>query len=102
MENVPRGRLNGPKAVGLLALNDRKFFAELLVEPEQAMNRAREEKRLDVSDDDIRSVAKLISERNSAYPDSDALKNWDKYRQTGSWDLMDWPTEWSALGRPAK
>lgn len=102
MANEPQGRSYGPTAVGLLALHDRKFFSELLVEPEKAMRQAMEEKKLQLSDDDIKTVATLIRERNVAFPDSDALIKWEKYRKTGSWDMMDWPTEWSAPVRFGK
>ena len=85
------GRSHGPKAVGLMALHDKDFFARLL-NPKEARTAMKEKaEELGLTEADMDQVEKLIEERNRARPGVDALKLWDRYNATGFWDPGDWP-----------
>jgi hypothetical protein len=85
---------DGPTAVGLMALHDRSFFERLLSEPEEAMRQAVADNKLSLTPDDIEVVARLIRERNARFSREDALKGWDRHRQSGEWENNDWPAAW--------
>lgn len=82
---------HGPRAVGLLALHDRDFFQRLLEDPRRAIE---SEKRLDVSPEGIKRVQELIEDAKSRKDRDSALRDWDHYHETGSWDGREWLGSW--------
>lgn len=79
-------------AVGVMALHDRAFFARLLESPREAIEAKANELHLQVNDEDIATVIELISARKGTQ--ANALKLWDRWKETGLWDIGDWTRLW--------
>jgi hypothetical protein len=85
-------------AVGVMALHDRAFFAYLLESPRQAIEAKANELHLQVNEAETQFVEKLINDRKAS--NTSALKSWDRWKETGLWDLGDWATLWVPLNLP--
>ena len=84
---------NGPLAVGLLALHDRKFFEELLKDPVKTLDDLVRSGRLSLTKEDQDQVYRLIQAANDT--DWKPLDEWDHYKKTGIWG-GGWPMSWVA------
>lgn len=90
----PEKRPYGATAVGLLALQDREFFARLLKDSGGAISEKMAEGKLRLEKTEIDRVVEVIQDRNRKLPGKDPLALWDRYKETGSWDVGDWPMGW--------
>jgi len=87
----------GAVAVGLMALQDRVFFAALLENPAAAIAAKQDAGLLaQVTPAEVQMVAAAIEERLSR-GGPDPLEMWDRYHLTGEWRLRDWVGEWGDL-----
>ena len=85
-------------AVGVMALHDRAFFAYLLESPRKAIEAKANQLNLQVNEEEIQRVVTLIDDRKRS--NASALKSWDRWKETGLWDLGDWATLWVPLHLP--
>jgi len=85
---------DGVVAVGLMALHDRKFFADLLENPRQAIEDAIKQGNLKATPDEVDRAVSLIAARAQNPSGTDALIMWDKWHRYGTWDLDDWSKSW--------
>ena len=85
---------NGPLAVGLYALHDRRFFAALLEDPEKALADVVDSGKLSLTPEDRAVVIRLVAEANKS--DWKPLEKWDHYKRTGFWE-GGWLMSWEAL-----
>jgi len=81
----------GVVVVALMALSKREFFQRLLANPAEALAGVRRE--LELTDDDIVEVTRVIEDGTREIPPQEALRLWDDWRATGKWaGGMFWPT----------
>jgi len=85
-------------AVGVMALHDRAFFANLLESPRGAIEAKANDLHLQVNEEEIQRVVTLIDSRMRS--STAALKSWDRWKETGLWDLGDWATLWVPVQLP--
>jgi hypothetical protein len=76
------------RKVGLMALHDRAFFAQLLENPRTAIESRGDLVPKGIRDEVIRHVEELVTHR-SGRPVEYYLERWDRYNETGEWD-DDW------------
>lgn len=85
----------GMLAVGLMALHDKKFFAELLEGAAAAIAKKKEQGLLrEVTAEDVARVEAAIAER-MARGGPDPMEMWDHYDAIGEWHPKDWVFEWA-------
>lgn len=85
---------DGPLAVGLLALHDKKFFQALLEEPAKALDDVVRRGQLTLTREDQDKVIRLIQAANDT--DWKPLEEWERYKKTGIWG-GGWPLSWQEL-----
>ena len=82
---------DGPLAVGLFALHDKKFFQSLVENPEKALQGLADTGKLNLSKEDRDKVIRLIRAANDT--GWKPLDEWERYKKEGFWG-GGWPLSW--------
>jgi hypothetical protein len=85
------GSSRGVVVVAFMALSKREFFQRLMANPAETLAGVRTE--LELTDDDLVEVTKVIREGLREIEPRDALRLWDDWRATGKVDRgLFWPS----------
>jgi hypothetical protein len=80
-------------AVGLYALHDKKFFEDLINDPEGALDELQRRGTLTVLGSDRKQVVRLIEEAKKEWKEP-PLDEWERYKRTGIWS-GGWQSSWT-------